>query len=88
VNAILVAVYIVSVVFFWLLVYRAVVGFFRINPYNPSVQFLLRITEPLVRPFRRSIKRPNPRLDPAVFPPMIIFLLIIILLGIQLWWGK
>ena len=36
-----------------LLVIRIIVSWFQISPYNELVQILYRITEPLLRPFRR-----------------------------------
>ncbi len=82
----LLAVYVIVLVFFWLLVFRLVVATLRLDPYNPSVQFLYRITEPLVRPFRQLRRRPS-RVDPAIFPPLLILLLLVLILGNQIWWG-
>ena len=86
-KALVITVYVLGVVFFWLLVFRLVVAAFRINPYNPSVQLLLRLTEPLVKPFRRLSTRPS-RIDPAVFPPLLIMLLIVLFLGFNFFWGR
>lgn len=83
-ESVLVAAYIVAVVFFWLLAFRLLAALLKLNPYNPNVQFLFRITEPLIRPFRRLRRRPS-RVDPALLIPMIILLLIILLLGLRFW---
>jgi YggT family protein len=82
---VLTAVYIVAVVLFWLLVFRVIAAALKLNPYNPSVQFLFRITEPLVKPFSRARRRPA-RVDPAVFPPLVILLLIIVFFLFRYWW--
>jgi YggT family protein len=86
-QAIFTAVYVVAVVMFWLLVFRTIAAALKINPYNPSIQFLYRITEPLVRPFRRARRKPS-RIDPAVFPPMAILALIILYFLFRIWWAK
>ncbi|HUX05718.1 MAG TPA: YggT family protein [Acidobacteriota bacterium] len=79
------AIYIVAVAMFWLLVFRAVAAALKLNPYNPSIQFLFRITEPLVHPFR-GLRRGPSRIDPAVFPPMGILALIILYFLYRIWW--
>ena len=38
-----------------LVVARAVLSWVEPNPYNPLVQFVVTVTEPLLRPFRRLL---------------------------------
>lgn len=83
-----VALYVVAVVLFWLLAFRVAAVALRLDPYRPAVQWLLRVTEPLVRPFRRRIARTSPRLEYAALPPMLLLLLIIVLIGLKTWLGR
>ena len=39
----------------WLIIIRALLSWVSPDPYNPIVQFLYRVTEPLLAPFRRLI---------------------------------
>ncbi len=51
---------------------RAILSWFRVDPYHPVVQFLIRITDPLVIPIRRYVS-PVGGLD---FSPMIALLIL------------
>ncbi len=51
---------------------RSLLPWFQVDPYHPAVQFLIRITEPLLAPIRRSI----PRLGGLDFSPMVALLLL------------
>jgi YggT family protein len=37
----------------WLIIIRALLSWVSPDPYNPVVQFLYKITEPILEPFRR-----------------------------------
>jgi YggT family protein len=37
----------------WLIIIRALISWVNPDPYNPIVQFLYKVTEPLLAPFRR-----------------------------------
>lgn len=37
----------------WLIIIRALLSWVNPDPYNPIVQFLYKITEPMLAPFRR-----------------------------------
>lgn len=87
-HSLQVALYVVAVVLFWLLVFRMAAVALRLDPYRPAVQWLFRITEPLVRPFRRRVKRTSQRLEYAALPPTLLLLLIIILIGLRTWLGQ
>jgi len=40
-------------ILYFLLVIRIIMSWFQVNPYNEIVQILYKITEPILRPFRR-----------------------------------
>lgn len=37
----------------WLIIIRALVSWVNPDPYNPIIQFLYKVTEPMLAPFRR-----------------------------------
>jgi YggT family protein len=39
----------------WVIVIRAFLSWFRVDPYHPVMQFLIQITEPLLEPLRRLL---------------------------------
>ena len=39
----------------WLIIIRALISWVNPDPYNPIVQFLYKVTEPLLAPFRRLL---------------------------------
>lgn len=39
----------------WLIIIRALLSWVSPDPYNPVVQFLFKVTEPLLAPFRRLV---------------------------------
>lgn len=39
----------------WLIIIRALISWVSPDPYNPIVQFLIRTTEPILRPIQRLI---------------------------------
>tara|TARA_B110000014_G_C19711733_1_gene372209 strand:+ start:120 stop:413 length:294 start_codon:yes stop_codon:yes gene_type:complete len=41
--------------FVWLVIVRALISWFSPDPYNPLVQFLYRITEPVLSPLRNFL---------------------------------
>lgn len=41
---------------YYVIIARAIVSWFSPNPYNPIVQFLYSITEPMLRPIRRVLQ--------------------------------
>lgn len=40
-------------ILYFLLVVRIIISWFQVDPYNEIVQVLYRITDPILRPFRR-----------------------------------
>jgi YggT family protein len=63
-------------IYMWVIIIRALISWVNPDPYNPIVQFLQRITEPVLRPLRRIL--PTYRLGLDVSP--IIAILIIMFL--------
>jgi YggT family protein len=62
--------------YMWIIIFRAVISWVNPDPYNPIVQFLYRITEPLLAPVRRWLPFGNMGID---ISPIIIILGIIFL---------
>ena len=56
--------------YMWILVARAVISWVSPDPYNPIVQFLIRSTEPVLRPVRRLLPLPG-GID---FSPLVVIL--------------
>lgn len=56
--------------YMWILVARAVISWVSPDPYNPIVQFLVRSTEPVLRPVRRLLPLPG-GID---FSPLVVIL--------------
>lgn len=59
---------------YWLILIRALISWVNPDPYNPIVQFLQRVTEPILRPIRQRL--PYMAFD---FSPIIAFLIIMFL---------
>lgn len=51
---------------------RALLPWFRVDPYHPAMRFLIQITEPLLAPIRRSI----PPIGGWDFSPMVALLIL------------
>ena len=47
----------------WLVIIRALISWVNPDPYNPIVQFLYKVTDPLPAPFRRLIPASSIGLD-------------------------
>ena len=62
-------------VYFWIIVVRALLSWVNPDRYNPIVQFLYRVTEPVLRPIRRRLPM-EMGLD---FSPLIVILAIKVL---------
>ena len=59
--------------YFWILIARAVLSWVNPDPYNPIVRFLVRVTEPVLRPIRRRLPTVAMGLD---LSPMVLMLAI------------
>ncbi|MCX5853999.1 MAG: YggT family protein [Deltaproteobacteria bacterium] len=62
--------------YMWVIIARAVISWVNPDQYNPIVQFLYRVTEPVMAPIRRWIPFGNMGID---FSPIIIILAIVFL---------
>jgi YggT family protein len=62
--------------YMWLILIRAVVSWLSPDPNNPIVQFLYRVTEPVLEPVRRLVPTWRIGID---LSPLIVFLVIVFL---------
>ncbi len=62
-------------IYMWVVIIRAIVSWVSPDPYNPIVQFLYRVTEPVLQPIRRLLP-PTWGID---FSPLVLILGIIFL---------
>lgn len=60
--------------YMWIIIIRALISWVNPDPWNPIVQLLLRVTEPVLRPVRRRL--PMTGLD---FSPVVVILAIMFL---------
>jgi len=60
--------------YMWVLIIRALISWVNPDPWNPIVQFLYRITEPVLRPIRQRL--PMTGID---FSPIVVILAIMFL---------
>ena len=63
-------------IYWWIMVFRAVVSWVNADPYNKIVIFLYRATEPVLRPVRRIMPLRNVGID---LSPVIVLLVISLL---------
>lgn len=56
-------------VYSWLLLARIIMTWFQVDPYNPAVQFVGRITDPVLRIFRGLV----PSAGMVDFSPLLAF---------------
>jgi len=61
-------------IYIWIIVIRALISWVNPDPYNPVVQFLYRVTEPVLRPIRRWLPFRNIGID---FSPVVVIAVII-----------
>jgi YggT family protein len=59
---------------YWVILVRALISWVNPDPFNPVVQFLYRVTEPVLEPIRERL--PASGLD---FSPIIAFMAIVFL---------
>ena len=74
VEALASVVSIVLTIMYWFILIRALISWVNPDPFNPIVQFLTRVTEPVLEPVRRLL----PPL-PIDISPIIVFFIIIFL---------
>jgi YggT family protein len=66
----------VLTLYMWIIIIRAVISWVNPDPYNPIVQFLYRVTEPVMEPIRRWLPFRGMGID---ISPIIVILVIIFL---------
>jgi YggT family protein len=47
---------IVITLLYWIIIIRALISWVNPDPFNPIVQFLQRVTEPVLNPIRKALK--------------------------------
>jgi YggT family protein len=62
--------------YMWVIIIRALISWVNPDPYNPIVQFLYKVTEPVLHPIRRLMPAYNIGID---LSPLIVILIIIFL---------
>jgi YggT family protein len=62
--------------YMWVIIIRALISWVNPDPYNPIVQFLYKITEPVLHPVRRLMGVYNMGID---LSPLIVILVLIFL---------
>lgn len=67
---------IVLVLYMWIIIIRALLSWVNPDPYNPIVQFLYNVTEPVLYRIRRVIPMSAIGID---FAPIVVLLAIIFL---------
>lgn len=63
-------------IFMWIIIVRALITWVNPDPHNPIVQFLYKVTEPVLFPIRKALPMSGMGID---FSPIIVFLIIIFL---------
>ena len=64
----------ILVIYYWLILIRALISWVSPDPFNPIVQFLYRATDPVLEPIRRLL--PPLAID---ISPLIVFFVIVFL---------
>ena len=65
------------------IIVRAIISWVQPNPYNPIVQFLYRVTEPVLYPIRRMLFRYKGMRDTGIdFSPFIAIIMLYVLKSI------
>lgn len=67
---------VVLVLYMWIIIIRALLSWVNPDPYNPIVQFLYNVTEPLLYRIRRALPMSGMGID---FAPIVVLLAIIFL---------
>lgn len=65
---------IVLTVMYWTILVRALISWVSPDPFNPIVQFLQNVTEPILAPIRRMLPMMSVDLSPIIAFLLIVFL--------------
>ena len=60
--------------YYWIIIVRAIISWVNPDPWNPIVQFLQRVTEPVLAPIRRILPMGRWGID---FSPLVAILALI-----------
>lgn len=60
--------------YMWIIIIRALISWVNPDPWNPIVQLLVRITEPVLRPVRRRLPATGIDFSPVIVIIAIMFL--------------
>lgn len=63
--------------YIWVIIIRALISWVSPDPYNPLVQILYKLTEPVLRPLRRLV--PPHKLGGLDLSPLIAILLLVLI---------
>ncbi len=75
-DAIAIIIHYVLTIYMWLIIIRAVISWVNPDPYNPIVNFLCQVTEPVLYRIRRYLPFRSMAID---ISPIIVFVAIIFL---------
>ena len=75
-DAIAIIIHYVLTIYMWMIIIRAVISWVNPDPYNPIVNFLYQVTEPVLYRVRRYLPFRGMAID---LSPIIVFILIIFL---------
>lgn len=75
-DAIAIIIHYVLTIYMWLIIIRAVISWVNPDPYNPIVNFLYQVTEPVLYRVRRYLPFGKMAID---ISPIIVFIAIIFL---------
>ena len=75
-DAIAIIIHYILTIYMWLIIAMALISWVNPDPYNPIVNFLNQVTEPVVYQIRRYLLFRNMSID---FSPMIAFIIVIFL---------
>jgi len=73
-NALATVLDIALTAYMWIIIIRAVISWVNPDPWNPIVQFLYRVTDPVLRPIQRMLPMRGLGID---FSPLVVILAII-----------
>ncbi|TAJ98329.1 MAG: YggT family protein [Candidatus Manganitrophaceae bacterium] len=63
-------------IYTWVIIVRALISWVNPDPYNPIVQFLYKITEPVLHPLRKMMRTYSTGID---LSPLVAILIIMFL---------
>lgn len=75
-DAIAVIIHYILTIYLWLIVIRAILSWVNPDPYNPIVNFLYQVTEPVLYRIRRYLPLRGVAID---ISPIVVFIIIIFL---------